>query len=493
MRRVVLSISQINAKKREARELEQNARSIDRKARKEERDFTQQEEQQIDGWFAEVDRLKAEIERMERLEGINPRNRVSDYVEDGDDDDDSGAGDDVLIRTVPMDEGTGSRQDRGEPEREDEDGFWDPYENLTRSAAGAWTMDRSAQRFRDAHLRDMSIRGQREFLRTALSDSYNEAFYRNLRGRGVTREHIRELEHLRTMVEGVDASGGYLAPTQLVGGILREAQVLEELKPRMDVIRASARSITYTKGTDSIVMGWVPELGTKPEDEVTFEQFTLVAHVGAVVIWISDELLEDETYGLQGYLQERVGEAKTLLEEEAFVSGSGTGRPWGLLTRLNAETGTPNRFETDGATLAAGDIIALPYDMPVQYRRNGVWILGTNAIRTVRLQRDDSGAAAGTGGYIWQPSLQAGEPNALDGRPVIETTSVALNSAVSSGNDVGIFGDLRRYRVYERLGLQVKRLEELRALTDEVGFRFRFRTGGDVMLTDAFRTIRIGT
>jgi HK97 family phage major capsid protein len=57
---------------------------------------------------------------------------------------------------------------------------------------------------------------------------------------------------------------------------------------------------------------------------------------------------------------------------------------------------------------------------------------------------------------------------------------------------VGIFGDLRRYRVFERLGLQVKRLEELRALTDEVGFRFRFRTGGDVMLNSAFRTIRVG-
>ena len=68
---------------------------------------------------------------------------------------------------------------------------------------------------------------------------------------------------------------------------------------------------------------------------------------------------------------------------------------------------------------------------------------------------------------------------------------VALNAAVATGNDVGIFGDLKRYRVFERVGLQVKRLEELRALTDEVGFRFRFRTGGDVMLNKAFRSIRV--
>ena len=75
----------------------------------------------------------------------------------------------------------------------------------------------------------------------------------------------------------------------------------------------------------------------------------LVPHVGAVVLWVSDELLEDETYGLQGYIQERVSEGKTLLEEEAFVSGSGTGRPRGLLTALNAEAAQPNRYTTQVA------------------------------------------------------------------------------------------------------------------------------------------------
>jgi HK97 family phage major capsid protein len=493
MRRVVLAIYPINDMKRDARELEQNARDLDRRARREGRELTDSENQQIDGWFSEVDRLNDRIEREERLEGINSRRRISDYAAD-DEDGDNPNSDDVPGRTVQMDRGDETRDDRGDSSagQEPED-FFDPYTMLRNGAMGGWESDRSAQRFRDAQLRDMSVRGQREFLRAAQSDDYNDAFYRHLRGRGLTRDDVRSMEHVRTMVEGVDASGGYLAPTQLVGGILREAQVLEELKPRMDVIRASAKSITYTRGLDSIVMGWVAELGTKPEDEVTFEQFTLTAHVAAVVIWISDELLEDETYGLQGYLQERVGEAKTLLEEEAFVSGSGSGRPFGLLTRLNTEAGTPNRFTTDGVGFTSLDIISLPYDMPTQYRRNAVWILGTNAIKAARLERDGAGGAATLGGYMWQPSLQAGEPATLDGKPVIETTSVALNAALTTGNDIGIYGDLRRYRVYERLGLQVKRLEELRALTDEVGFRFRFRTGGDTMLNEAFRSIRVGS
>ena len=55
---------------------------------------------------------------------------------------------------------------------------------------------------------------------------------------------------------------------------------------------------------------------------------------------------------------------------------------------------------------------------------------------------------------MWQPSLQAGEPDMLNGYPVVETTIVALNSAIASSNDVGIFGDLRRYRVFERIGFR---------------------------------------
>lgn len=468
---VVADIEQLKADRQHSLT---SARKIRDRSTQEGRTITASEAEQINGFMDEVEAYDKQIKAMERMEGLDPARRMmQEDVERVDDDDPS--------NTVPMDT-RGRREDLEDVQRDaEENAEWDPY--LVR-----WDGRGSAQSFRD-----MSISQERTYLREAQAKSYNLAFYAYLRDRGFRTPQITALENVRTLVEGTDADGGYLAPTQLVAGILREAQVLEELKPRCDLIRSNARSLTYTKGTDAIVMGWVAELGTKPEDQLTFARTVLVPHVGAVVIWVSDELLEDEVFGLQGYLQERVAEAKVLLEEEAFVSGSGSGRPWGILTRLNSETSTPNRYTTQTAgVLNAGDVVRIPYTMPVQYRRRGVYILGTNAIRTIRLEREGSaGAGTATGGYIWQPSLQAGEPDMLNGYPVIETTSVALNSAISSGNDVGIFGDLRRYRVFERLGLQVKRLEELRALTDEVGFRFRFRTGGDVMYNGAFRSIRI--
>jgi HK97 family phage major capsid protein len=478
-----LTVSLIKEKKTKAANLLEQARNINERAGNEGRDLTQNEKNQVDGWIGELEGLRTDIQRMEKLEGYDQFASIGAQVTTDDD-----AAPNGHLESVPMHNGSrngssaGAPQNREEETQEEEVG--DPY--LTR-----WDSAGNAIPFRDA-----SVRQNRAYLQHASSEDYEDAFYAYARRRGFTGQHANRLDQVRTMVEGVDADGGYLAPTQLVTGILYEAQVLEELKPRMDVIRSSARSLTYTKGIDSIVMGWVAELGTKPEDQLSFARQVLLPYVGAVVVWVSDELLEDETFGLQSYMQTKVAEAKVLLEEEAFVSGSGSGRPFGILTRLNAQGGTPNRYTTgtaSGGSIAnfSDDIIKIPYAMKVQYRRNGVYILGTNAIRLARLQRDASGGA-GTGGYMWQPSLQAGEPDRLNGYPVLETTSVALNSAIATGNDIGIFGDLKRYRVFERVGLQVKRLEELRALTDEVGFRFRFRTGGDVMLEEAFRTIRAG-
>lgn len=324
------------------------------------------------------------------------------------------------------------------------------------------------------------------------TQEYRDAFVRFARygDEGLSPEDARTLRQglaeARALSGGVDADGGYLAPPQLMAGVVREAQDLEQLAPRMNTINASVRAIQIVDEADAVTMEWVAELGQKPEDQPTFSRRQITAYTGAVIVRVSDELLEDTTFGLEAYLSTLAAEGKVELEEAAFVNGNGTGKPRGILNRLNGESSTPNRFTTAGiGTLAGDDFVRALYALAPRYRRNATWILGTNAIIAARLLKD------GNDNYIWQPGLQAGEPSSILGRPVVESVDAALNTAVSGGNDVGVVGDLRRYTVLRRLQLQVKRLEELYAETDEVGFRFRFRTGGDVQNTAAFRSIRV--
>jgi HK97 family phage major capsid protein len=459
---------EIKRLRREADQALAKARKINTDANERGERLTNSEQNQVNGFLDEHDSLMTQAQTQERLLGIDSNSRLLAQTHQDEQDEE--------VATVPQERSAHREEDSDPTPRE-----FDPY-------SSGWDQTRASSQFRD-----MSIREERTYLSEGLTREYNDAFWTYTRqGAGaLDNNHLRSLNRLMTrgMVEGTAADGGFLAPTQMVQGILYETQQLEELKPRTEVIRSNARSLTYTKGLDNIVFGWVAELGTKPEDQLSFSQVTLTPGVGAVVVWVTDELLEDESYGLQGYLAAKVAEGKTLLEEEAIVSGSGSGRPFGILTRLNAEGGTPNRISWSlagtGDASTASNVVSMPYNMAPRYRRNAAWILGTNAIRAVRLLRDT------TNNYLWQNSLQAGQPATLNGYPVIESSATALNGTFTAGNDVGIFGDLSRYRTFERLGLQMKRLEELRALTDEVGFRFRFRTGGDVMYNPAFRTIRV--
>lgn len=335
--------------------------------------------------------------------------------------------------------------------------------------------------------------------RTAVSlashQEYRGAFYRYCgRGEdGLTVDDKRRLQEVRALTEGVDADGGYLAPPQLVAGITREISDIEQLAPRMNTINASVRAIRQIKGVDTIQFQWVGELQAKPEDQPTFGTTEIIANTGAVIVRVSDELLEDSTFNLEAYLAQLAAEAKVEGEEAAFLGGTGVTQPWGILTRLNAEAGTPNRYSTAASGVLAGDdFVKALYNLHPRYRRRAVWVLGTQAIIAARLLKE-----TGTSNqYLWQPGLQAGEPSTVLGRPVIEAfdgenTANPVDNTVTAGNDVGIVGDLRRYTVLRRLQMQVKRLEELYANTDEIGFRFRFRTGGDVQQTKAFRSIRV--
>lgn len=334
---------------------------------------------------------------------------------------------------------------------------------------------------------DIAPGNVRNALGLAQREDYGRAFYTYARRglAGVNAEGMTHLAQARALVEGTDASGGFLAPTQLIAGVQREAQDLEQLRPRMLVARTQARGIRITREVDIVQMDWVAELAQKPEEQPSFGQTTILAHVGAVVVWVSDELLEDTSFGLEAYLAVLAAEAKVTLEEDAFIAGDGVNKPFGIMTRIN-EGAAPSRRETASAgTLSGDDLMRVAYSLPIKYRRRAAWVMGTQGILAARLLKDANEQ------YIFQQGLQAGQPDRLLGYPLIENESAALNNPVAAGNDIAIFGDLRRYLVLDRLALQVKRLEELRAMTDEVGLRFRFRTGGDLQNTAAMRSLRV--
>lgn len=62
---------------------------------------------------------------------------------------------------------------------------------------------------------------------------------------------------------------------------------------------------------------------------------------------------------------------------------------------------------------------------------------------------------------------------------------------IASGNFPLLVGDFKQYMIVDRLTMNMRRLDELYAEQGLVGFIARMRVGGDVLLPEAFRFLKV--
>ncbi len=306
------------------------------------------------------------------------------------------------------------------------------------------------------------------------SDAYKAAFWNITRHKdGATPEVKNALQ------EGTDSEGGYLVPETF------EKKLVDGLK-ESTVIRAHANVITTSGGLHKIPVvashgsaAWIDEEGAYTESDETFGQVQLDAHKVGTVIKVSEELLSDSAFDLEGYIfsefVRRIGDK----EEEAFLTGNGTGKPTGI---LNATGGGQVGVTTAAATaITADELIDLFYSLKAPYRKNAIWVLNDSTVRAIRKLKDS------TGNYLLQPALKDGEVSTILGRPYFTS---AFAPEIAAGAKTIIFGDLSYYWIGDRQGISFKRLNELYAGNGQVGFLASKRLDGKTVLPEAIKILQ---
>ena len=96
----------------------------------------------------------------------------------------------------------------------------------------------------------------------------------------------------------------------------------------------------------------------------------------------------------------------------------------------------------------------------------------------------------GEGQYLWRQSVLDGEPDRLLGRPVM--MSEYAPNTLTTGLYVGILGDFSNYWIADALDMQIQRLVELYAETNQIGFIGRLETDGMPTLAEAFVRVKLG-
>ena len=178
------------------------------------------------------------------------------------------------------------------------------------------------------------------------------------------------------------------------------------------------------------------------------------------------------------YLSDEFGRRLGNAEEQAFLTGTGTGQPTGILTDTNGASAGSTAAKAD--TLTFDDLIDLFYSLKAPYRQNAVFLMNDDTVKAIRKMKDKNDQ------YIWQPSVQAGQPDRILNCPVY--TSPFMPTMAASNKPV-LFGDFNYYWIADRQGRTFKRLNELYAVTGQVGFLGSQRVDAKVILPEAIKTL----
>lgn len=297
-------------------------------------------------------------------------------------------------------------------------------------------------------------------------DAYKEAFNEYARkGKAIADSKI-----LNALQVGTNSEGGYIVPTEFETMLVAALQDINEFRNYCSVISTGGdRNIPVEATLGSAT--WTAEEAAYTESDAAFGQVVLGAHKLGTIIKVSEELLNDSFFDVASYLATNFGKRFGLAEEAAIVSGSGSGQPTGL--DASAGTGITAAATT---AITADELLDVYHDLGRPYRNNATWVMNDSTAKLLRKLKD------GNSQYLWQPGLQAGQPDMLLGRPVIASSAM---SAAAATNVSVLFGDLSYYTIAERSGRVLQRLNELYAANGQVGFRMFERLDGKNTLTAA--------
>jgi len=332
----------------------------------------------------------------------------------------------------------------------------------------------------------------RKLLTSTRTTPATEAFRKLFAGEMSREEYQAKSREFRALQVAPDTAGGFLlAPQEFIPQLIMNMD-------NMVFIRGLATKypVTNTNGlgaptldTDFADLDWTTELLTGNEDTtMAFGKRELKPHPLAKLIKISKLLMRTAAMPIESIVSQRIAYKIGVTQEKAYLTGTGNNQPLGVFTAGSTALGgitTARDFSTGNTTtsISADGLIEAKMQTKAQYWRTGQWVFHRDAVRQIAKLKD------GDGQYLWRPGLTATEPDTILNRP-LNVSEYAPNT-FTTGLYVGIFGDFSHYWICDLLDLQVQRLVELYAATNQDGFIARYEGDGMPVLEEAFARVKL--
>lgn len=282
----------------------------------------------------------------------------------------------------------------------------------------------------------------------------------------------------KSLRRGSDPKGGYLAPAEFVKELIRELVEYSPIRENAYVGSTGNASVVIPGRVGRTNAKWKGETETQEESTFDFEEQEIAIHEINTFVDVSNQLLEDAEIDVEAEIRLAFAEDLGGKENQAFLFGDGIKKPNGFMVDprvLEFPSGAATAITADG-------LIAMLYSLPQVYR-DGSWIMNGTTLGKIRTLKD------GQGNYIWQPGLQAGQPETILGKSVVEALDMP---DVAAGANPIAFGDLKQaFRIYDRTDIEVLVNPYLLATESKTRFHLRKRLGAGVVRPLAIKKLKI--
>jgi HK97 family phage major capsid protein len=288
-----------------------------------------------------------------------------------------------------------------------------------------------------------------------------------------------DVEEQRALSRATGAAGNFLVPTDFYNQIIRALRFMGSVAQlATEYVTDNGDTIQIPANTAHGTATWTAESGAYSPSDETFAQVSLGANKATSKIIVSEELLQDSAFPLDSFLAREFGERIGVLENTAYVKGSGSGQPQGLLSSNTASNITTVTAATGNATaFTYSALVTAIFSLPKQYRDNASFIVNDQAARNLYLMVDSQNRP------LWNVNVAATGPDTFLGYPIYTDPDVP---APAAGNISTLFGDWKRTYVVRRVsGFSMQRQNELHSDNGQVGFRGFERVDGKVVLPAA--------
>lgn len=233
---------------------------------------------------------------------------------------------------------------------------------------------------------------------------------------------------------------------------------------------------TYLHG--AMMAYWLDELAGKTPTKPKFGKVTMRLNKLCILIYSSDELLEDSPISMEPLLMKKSIDVFGWKTDEAVIRGTGAGQPLGVLAAGNAAKIAVSKLGGQAAaTIKAENIADMWSRMFSMSKRNSIWV-GNDDIFPQLFRMS---IAVGTGGsVVYMPAggLSGAPYETLMGKEIVWTEHA---SALGAEGDLSLI-DFGEYLVGQKrgagAGIQFAKSIHLMFLYDQTAFRYVIRLDG---------------